>query len=179
MVSFRCQKNYMNIVLIYASNSDNTRQAALHIANRCKSRAFRVTAVSAENAELNDVAAADVCVLGSCTWLRDGQQGQLPEHMHRLTERLRSQPSLADKPMAVFGFGRHEYTHFCAAADELEGLVHAAGGELLLEPLRVDGYYHHNVDVVDEWASGLSRAIGGVRKKPPAQENPDRAQRRP
>lgn len=149
----------MKILLIYASNSDNTRQAALHVADVLRTAGHAVTVVTAEKASMDQVASAEVCILGSCTWLREGKQGQLPEHMHALVEKLRSLPALSGKSMAVFGFGRHEYTHFCAAADELEAVANQAGAKLLVPTLRVDGFYHHNTEPVTRWADELAAAI--------------------
>lgn len=147
----------MKVVIIYASNSGNTRLAALRIAATLQQKKLPTVIKAVEHAAPADIEEADVCILGSCTWLTRHQEGQLPEHFQRFAEKLQAEGRhYPGKPFAVFALGRKEYTHFCAAADHLVALVRDIEGRLLGDPLRVDGFYQHNEAVIEGWAEALT-----------------------
>lgn len=148
-----------NVAIVYASNSGNTMRAAELVSAELAAAGYQVA--------LHDVSAVsvasldpDIWVLGSCTWLRmtdqGPTQGELPEHMHGFIERLVASGRLSGKPCAVFALGRHEYTRFCGAADRLEEAIQQAGGYLLADSLRIDGFIQNNETAVRDWAKGLA-----------------------
>lgn len=156
------QPDRITVAIIYASNSGNTMRAAERISEvlRESGHAPVIRSADATAAVLEDV---DFWILGSCTWLRqtdDGpKQGELPEHMYRFVREAVAGGLFRGKPCAIFGFGRHEYTKFCGAADHLEEAVTDSGGYLEVETLRVDGFYDTNKEVVDSWAHQVATTL--------------------
>lgn len=158
----------MHVLVIYASNSGNTRSAAQTIADVLRRKKLDVTLQSVGDTAPKDLAGADVVIWGSCTWLTDGQQGQLQKQFADFAAGLRAENArFPDKPFGVFALGRHEYTHFCGAADLLEELVRDVGGRLVADSLRVDGFYQHNIETIAAWAECLT-ALPAVEKPRPA-----------
>jgi len=147
-------------LLVYGSNSSNAYTAAGLVANELKSAGFDITVLSAAEAKLPDVAAADFVILGSCTWSKptsDGHelQGQPQELFESFADKLRPE-KYPGKKFAVFATGDSRYTMFCGAADYIEKLVRDIGGTQVGESLRIDGLTASQEDVVRVWA----RAIG-------------------
>lgn len=148
------------IPVVYASNSGNTKDGAALIAAMLTEAGFSAEAISASAVSPTVIARAPVTVIGSCSWLRQTAagptQGELPEYMHQFVQRLVAQPGFRGTTVAIFGFGRHEYTHFCGAVDKLETILSGNGAELVLDSLRVDGFYVRNEEVITEWARRLA-----------------------
>ena len=149
----------MNALVVYASNSGNTRMVAERIAERLTDQGIETTVRDVVGMKPHELRGYNLVIFGSCTWLTviDGTplQAQLPEHMHRFVESA-EHTRLPDTRFAVFALGRHEYTGFAAAASHLQVLVHKLGGAELVSPLKVDGFPHHQLDAVDAWADQLA-----------------------
>lgn len=154
------------IPVVYASNSGNTKAGAELIAERLTAAKLPAEAVSASAISPTTVAKLPLVVIGSCSWLRQTSagptQGELPEFMHQFVTRLLAQPGITNIRVAIFGFGRHEYTHFCGAVDKLESALSGAGAELITDSLRVDGFEVQNRDQITEWADQLAAKIANL-----------------
>lgn len=106
----------------------------------------------------------DLIILGSCTWGRviekQWVQGQLQDHLFELREKLTKQNIiLPGHKFAVFALGDSSYTEFGAAADKLAELVNDLGGELITEPLKIDGWFFHpeeNEKKLAAWAKKVA-----------------------
>lgn len=151
------------IPVVYASNSGNTKAGAELIADRLTVAKLPAEAVSASAIAPTTVAKAPLLVIGSCSWLRQTAagptQGELPEFMHQFVTRLVAQPSFSGTRVAIFGFGRHEYTHFCGAVDKLESALSGAGAELIVSSLRVDGFEVESQAQITEWTDRLASVM--------------------
>jgi len=151
----------MHILIVYGTNSGGTRTAAELVHDVLADAGYRVSLKSAEATEPNDFQSADLVILGSCTWERfEGSQrleGQLQEHMFGLTRRLASVP-LAGRKFAVFGLGDSSYTHFCGSVDRLTEFLDSVHGEMIVPPLRIDGFYfkpEENELRLTKWAKSI------------------------
>jgi flavodoxin len=136
------------------------------IAERLRAAGLPADAISASQAAPTRIAKADVMVIGSCSWRRDTpdgpREGQLPEFMEQFIDRLIAQSGFRGSQVALFGFGRHEYTHFCGAVDILEDKVSQAGGVLFANSLRVDGFFSENEADIVSWADAVADAIANL-----------------
>lgn len=145
----------LNALVVYASNSGNTRMVAERIGERLREAGVDATVRDVFGMKPADLRGYSLVVFGSCTWLTmiDGKplQAQLPEHMHRFAHSA-EHTRLPGSRFAVFALGRHEYTGFAAAASHLQVLVHKLGGAELVQPLKIDGFPHHQLETVDVWA---------------------------
>lgn len=163
----------MNVIIVYATNSSGTYQAASLIREILESNDHAVKFQHARDTAPKDLSGYDLIILGSCTWERLEQghrlEGQLQQHMHELASQLHSHP-LPGQAFAVFALGDQSYTDFCQAADRLEDVVADVGGTKVAETLRVDRWFFNlerNRLQVREWAKGLGlgQAKSRERKK--------------
>lgn len=157
----------MNILLIYATNSSGTLVASELIRDTLQNQKHDVTMKRANQVELADLKAKfDLVILGSCTWGRviDHRwvQGQLQDHLFELRAKLiKANLLLPGHKFAVFALGDSSYTEFGAAADKLVAMVNDLGGELVAEPLKIDGWFFHQEDNEKKLAAWTKRLAAG------------------
>jgi flavodoxin len=138
----------MTTLIVYATNSSGTRLAAELVGQILQGKGHVVTLERANAVEPKELKKFDLVVLGSCTWERfEGKQkleGQLQQHMYELQQKLYDQKTLLPgRRFAIFALGDSSYTKFAGAADHLAQLVQDIGGELVADPLRLDGWFFH------------------------------------
>lgn len=153
----------LRALVVYASNSGNTRMVAERLGERLREHGLEAVVHDVVGLRPADLRGYDLVVFGACTWERfvDGSrlQAQLPEHMHRFVHSA-EHVRLPDSRFAVFALGRHEYTGFAGAAAHLEVFVHKLGGAEIIPALKVDGFPHHQLEEVDAWADQLVANLG-------------------
>ncbi len=149
--------NNMDTLLIYATNSGGTAQAAQMIANTLTSKGHVVTVKEAKDAVPADITAAPFVILGSPSWDYNGMDGQPLPEMVELIDRCKD-IQLEGKPCAVFGLGDSNYTYFCGAVTYLEAFIKRAKGILVLPSLKVDGFYMRPEagEHITKWADELT-----------------------
>lgn len=130
----------MNILLVFATNSGSTAQAAKIIADVLTAKGHIVSVKDAKIATPEEVTAAPFFILGSPSWDHDGLEGQPLPEMEEFITRCKD-VQLNGKPCAVFGLGDSSYTYFCGAVTYLEAFIKRTGGTLTLPSLKVDGFY--------------------------------------
>lgn len=154
-----------NILLVYATNSSGTFQAAELIQAELERAKHTVTMQHARDTQPEDLKKYPIVILGSCTFelFVDGQrlEGQLQIHMHALAQALQHM-KMPDQRFALFALGDRSYTDFCHAADLLEAVVDDMDGKLLVKTLRIDSWFfeiHANRTRVRDWTEQLNTAI--------------------
>ncbi len=149
--------NNMDTLLIYATNSGGTAQAAQMIADILTSKGHTVTVKEAKNAGPTDITAAPFVIMGSPSWDYNGMDGQPLPEMVELIDRCKD-IQLEGKPCAVFGLGDSNYTYFCGAVTYLEAFIKRAKGTLVLPSLKVDGFYMRPEagEHITKWADELT-----------------------
>lgn len=149
----------MKTGIFYSSNSGNTLLVAEEIGRVLAAAGHEVALRSVSEADAREARSFELCLFGSPSWLRDGTQGELTQAWEDFAAGLRGGGQLTERNFAVFGLGRHEYTHFAGAVDHLERLVKDLDGNLVVESLRFDGFPHHRLDEVRDWANQLAEAL--------------------
>lgn len=142
-----------NILLVYGSTTGNTEMAAEQIAENLSAHQVEMQDVADTAPE--DLEGAEVLILGSSTW----DDGLLQQDFRDFAENL--SVDLSGKKVAVFGLGDSNYPDFCEAATILEKKVAELGGQLMIEPLRVDGFPDEaeNEDKINQWSEELGQAL--------------------
>lgn len=153
----------MNILLVYATNSGSTAQAAQIIADVLTGKGHAVSVKDAKTATPEDVTAAPFFMLGSPSWDHDGLEGQPLPEMEEFIARC-SEIKLNGKPSAVFGLGDSSYTYFCGAVTYLEAFIKRTGGTLIVPSLKVDGFYMKPdaTENITTWANTVGDALGKI-----------------
>ena len=138
--------------IIFGSTTGNTEAIANKIAENMAGYDVTVQYVT-EVPDDSSVQGADLVLYGCSTMgLGELQEDFIPYYESRMTPAL-----LKGKNVAVFGLGDKENyeEYFCWSADILSKKVQECGGNLVCEPLKVDGEPDDNEDAVIAWASAL------------------------
>lgn len=151
----------MKLTIIYASNSGSTYQTALNISDTLTELGHEVAVVDANEASAEDVTSAEVVLLGSPSWLVDGEEGKMLEAMSELIEKL-TESNLEGKKMAFFGCGDDSYIKFCGAVDDLVEFGKQKKVQELVPALRINKFYFdldQNTEMTKAWAQVLSEHL--------------------
>lgn len=147
----------MNILIVFATYSGGTRIAAHDIESKLKAQhAVTVIELDGKNFPI-DVNNYDVVVFGSPSWLDEEKQQGRP-HFHLIELINNHKQNLHGKKCAVFALGDKYYAQFTKAADYLVEYVKEQGGELILEPLRINAMLFHeaeNTKAIEDWTQEL------------------------
>ena len=156
----------MKVLIVFATNSSGTFEASKIVRDVFVANGHTVRLKRAMHARGDDLQAADVVVLGSCTWMGASPtgkpiEGQLQEHMEAFVAKLKG-TMFPGKRFAVFGLGDSSYTYFARAADHLERFVKQAKGEKVGPSLKIDGFFFdldQNLKKVETWATAVERLL--------------------
>ena len=138
--------------IIFGSTTGNTETVADKIVETMSGYDVQVIYVTDAKDDAS-VQEADLVLYGCSTMgLGELQEDFIPYYENRMTPAL-----LKGKNVAVFGLGDKENyeDYFCWAADILSKKVTECGGNLVCEPLKVDGEPDDNEDAVTAWAQAL------------------------
>lgn len=151
----------MNILLVYATNSGGTQIAGSLVADVLKKHEFTVITKEVSDVSVADIQDKDLVIFGSPSWDFAGNEGMPHENYLSFIEKMKSQ-KFNDKKFAVFGLGDSSYTYFCGAVDHLEDLVKDMGGRLIIDSLKIDGFYFNqekNSAMISDWAEKLATVL--------------------
>lgn len=145
------------VLIVYGSTTGNTEAVAEQISDILKDKGADVTMKNVVNAIVAELGNGyDLTVLGSSTWGDDDIEFQ--EDFEVFYEDL-DKAELKDKKVAIFGCGDSSYEHFCGAVDLLEEKVETLGGQIVGEPLRIDGDPEESSSDIDDWAAEICAGI--------------------
>lgn len=146
---------------MYATNSGSTFTAAKIIKETLEASGHETALINARDGHLRDCLQADFVIWGSPSWKWEEDEGAPHE---AFIERMQQEADIdfAGKRFALFGCGDSDYTYFCGAVDKLGHFVLGHHGEIVHEPLRLDGFFF-NLDAATQatknWATELSHKL--------------------
>lgn len=156
----------MRVLIIYATNSSGTLNAAELIQQVGQRHGHTVELIRADKIDPADLEGYDLVILGSCTWEKvvgdKHLDGQLQQHFLNLVEKMRG-AKLSGVKMAVYGLGDSGYRKFAAAAEILSRFIKDIGAEQVGETLKLDRYYfeyNQNRPKVESWAENVFQQAG-------------------
>ncbi len=150
----------MKILLVYATNSGGTFLSG-KIIKEVLQETDTVLMKKIEEVEVKEFGNYDLIIFGSPSWDFGKKQGQPHEKFLQFIAENRDK-SFSGKKFAVFGCGDSSYTYFCGAVDNLEMFIKELKGELVIDSLKIDGYFfdlNKNTKLVDAWAKKLQKAL--------------------
>lgn len=167
----------MDILIVYATYSDGTREVAEEVASLLKEKGYQITVQNVIDSSksgnytlhvdtlFENIKSHDLVLLGSCTWFEDGEEGQMHSGFRMFQNELHDR--LFDGiPFAVFGLGDSNYVHFCRAVDQLEELVTHRRGVLVTPSLRINRYFSDLSKAKQEVKKWVAELLTALAKKP-------------
>jgi flavodoxin len=147
----------MRIIILYATNSGSTYTAAKIIKETLEEASHEVTLLNARDYSFADSLQADFVIWGSPSWKWEEDEGAPHE---AFIERMNQEAHLdfTDKRFAVFGCGDSDYTYFCGAVDKLANFITDHHGQIVTQPLKLDGFFFNldkSVETTKNWAQAL------------------------
>ncbi len=136
--------------------------AAGMIAETLTAKGHTLTIKEALEVTNDDIKAAGVVILGSCTWDYNDMEGQPHEHM---VEFLKNQTDISawkDKKLAIFGLGDSSYTFFCGSVTYMETFAKRNNLTLAVSSLKIDGFFYkqqENTENLQKWATELASKL--------------------
>ncbi|MFC1626586.1 flavodoxin domain-containing protein [Patescibacteria group bacterium] len=151
----------MNILVIYATNSGATEIVSQLVQDTLTKKGHTVTRKEVSTVDTTELTSYDSIILGSPSWDFDGNEGWPHQNYLPFIEQVKSL-TLEGKKFAVFGLGDSSYTHFCGAVNHLEDLIKTVKGNLIVESLKIDGFYFkqaEHTETTTKWAEDLSTTL--------------------
>ncbi len=146
----------MDILIVYATYSGATQQAAETIAATLKQQGHAPTVQSVMDTRPEDFEKYTAVILGSNSWYEQKEEGNMHSGFLKLEPTL-SAGAFAHKKIFVYGLGdANMYTvTFTGGATKLQHMVENHGGSLVMEPLRINRFYferEENEQKLVDWA---------------------------
>lgn len=151
----------MNILIVYATFSNGTATASQTVAEELTHSNHNVTIKKIRDTSPEDFQHRDLIIMASPSWLVGGKEGQPHDDYFAAQERF-TPDAFRGKRFAVIGLGDATFAHFCGAVDFLQDWIQQMNGQLVMESLRVDGYYFDqdkNTELIKDWAHTLSKTL--------------------
>ena len=124
----------MKCGVFFASMSGSTEAIADIITDELREQNQDVTLVDLiEIPTATELLNYDLTFIGMYTW----GDGDYPDECLDIIEEL-EQLNLHKQAFAIFGSGDTSYPEFCGALDKLNQLIKEQGGNVVMEPLRID-----------------------------------------
>ncbi|MCI5775306.1 MAG: flavodoxin [Aerococcus sp.] len=122
----------MNALIVYASMTGNTAEAADVIAETLEDNDVEVDVVEAFDAAGEDFLDYDLCLIGTYTY-----GSHIPDDLVDLYEDLAT-IDLSGKVFATFGSGDHDYEHYCQSVFDFDQRLAGAGATRGSDPVTVE-----------------------------------------
>ena len=150
----------MKVLLIYATYSSGT-EVASGVVGDILSKDHELTIKKLPEASPADLQNFDVIIMASPSWEHEKEQGYPHEFWLKFIEKA-GEMTLPGKKFAIFGLGDTAYPKFTGAVDHLEAFVKKLGGTLLIESMRIDGFFfdqENNETKLRDWAARLDNIL--------------------
>ena len=148
----------MKILIVFATYSSGTQTASGVIEKTLIEAGNEVKVQNARESDPKSFSVFDLIIFGSPSWYIDGKDGQPHEYFGSLLKKMNGM-DLKYKQYAVFGLGHSSYySHFCGAVDVLEEGIKKLGGKIIVDSLRIDGFYFYqnaNEERIRKWTKDL------------------------
>ena len=151
----------MNILILFATYSGGTQTAAQIVETELKNAGHTVTLSNPAEINFEAINGYDIILMGSPSWEHEGQDGQPHIDFMQFMSHMQDK-TFDNKKFAIFGLGDSSYAHFCGAVDHLEEFVKKAKGLLVVESLRIDGFFVNQEKYTQEltaWSQKIATSV--------------------
>lgn len=151
----------MNILLVYATYSSGTQTASELVEKLLVEKSVEVVRKNIKEVTDEEFNHFDLIILASPSWWNRNSDGMPHEFFLKFMDSIDGR-TFPDKHFAIFGLGDEKFTHFCGAVDHLEAFVKKLQGKLVVESLRIDGYFFEpqkNKQKLTDWTKDLVKKL--------------------
>lgn len=127
------------------------------VADALTAKKHEVDLVDASQLDINQVLGSDLIILTSPSW----GGGEPHEDFTHFMDKTKDK-TFSGKQFAIFGLGDSSFPAFCGAVDTLEAFVKKQDGKLLVDSLRIDGYFANQTACeaqLKEWAEKVNSEV--------------------
>jgi len=143
----------MNILIVFETQNGSTQYVSEVIQKQFQDLGHQVTLHGVKAQGMSPVLDGyDLLLFGAPTY----EDGKLENSMRVFV--ARNNPDFSQKKVAVFGLGNSFYPQFCTSAQILADWVKKNKGNLLVEPLKIDGF-PDNLQPIQAWIEQLSQKL--------------------
>lgn len=151
----------MKVLLAYATYSSGTEFASELVEKMLATPQRWVTRKNIRDVDPKELKKYDLIIFGSPSWMVNKQDGMPHEFFVSFMEKMQGE-KLTGKQFALFGLGDSAYNTFTGAVDKLTLFIQELEGMIVIEPLRIDGYYFDqqaNDERLISWTKELSEKL--------------------
>ena len=151
----------MKVLLAYATYSSGTDLASQLVTTLLTEKDISVERINIKEVEPSVLVNYDYVIFASPSWRTRKGDGQPHEFFLDFMDKTEN-ISFSGIKFAIFGLGDKAYTHFGGGVDNLVAFVKEKGGEIIIEPLKIDGFYfnqHENEQLLVDWTQNLITSI--------------------
>lgn len=144
------------VFIAYGSLTGNTEFVATQIHDLLVAKGYHVSLKNVIDANTADLERYDSILLGASTW----DNAEMQHDMRPFIDELKKIESMP-KPMAAFGCGDSSFAEFCAAVDELEGVMKSLKATIVAKGLKIDGdaMDEGNKEAIIRWVEEVSEKM--------------------
>ncbi len=151
----------MRVLLAYATYSSGTDLASQLITSILTQKNIAVERKDIREVSVESLREYDYIIFGSPSWRTRKGDGMPHEFFLDFIDKSEA-ANFNGLKFAVFGLGDKAYTNFTGAVDELTEFITSHGGSIIIDPLRIDGFYfnqHENEALLAAWTTKFSTLL--------------------
>lgn len=141
----------MKVLIVYETQTGTTQYVAELMQTKLQSLGHEVDLHTIRYQGQPDFSKYQLILFGAPTY----DDGKIEQGMRVFI--AKSKEDFSKYKVAVFGLGNSTYPQFCVAADVLVEWVTKQQGQVLVPPLRVDGF-PDDTQPIDDWAQSVHDA---------------------
>jgi flavodoxin I len=151
----------MKVLLAFATYSSGTDLASQIVTTVLTEKNIAVERKDIREVSVDSLREYDYIIFASPSWRTRKGDGMPHEFFLDFIDKAEG-TDFSGMRFGIFGLGDRAYTHFTGAVDELSSFVTSHGGSLIIEPLRIDGFYFNqaaNEKYLEDWADQFSQHL--------------------
>ncbi|PFH47620.1 hypothetical protein AMATHDRAFT_82115 [Amanita thiersii Skay4041] len=162
------QDSFNHLLILYATETGNTQDAADTIARQCRRLSLRARILSIEDYPLPDLVSEELVIFVVSTTGSGQEPRSMTPFWHMLLRSDLPTDLFEDMTFAVFGLGDTAYEKFCWPAKKLSRRLLSLGAVELCERGEADDQHQLGIDgALVPWIETLLRALLGYLSLPP------------
>jgi len=152
----------MKVLIAFATNSSGTDLASQLVEEVLTEKKIEVERKDIREVSPDSLKKYDYIIFASPSWRTKKGDGMPHEFFLDFIDKS-GDIDFSGLRFAIFGLGDKAYTHFTGAVDELTTFITSHKGEIIMNPLRIDGFYfnqHRSEEELIAFANSFASLLG-------------------